>query len=71
MNETMIMGLRLIATGIDIPEFRKRFDTCPITQYEKTLEKLYNNNLINITKNRITLTNHGKLLSNRVFSEFI
>ncbi|MBK00638.1 MAG: hypothetical protein CMB48_06820 [Euryarchaeota archaeon] len=71
MNETMIMGLRLVPSGIDIQEFQQRFNISPIAHYEKTLEKLDKQNLINITKTNITLTNHGELLSNRVFSEFI
>lgn len=70
MNEYMILGLRKI-TGININEFRRKFEVSPLYKYNKELTKLVREGLINIDTNNIRLTKKGLDLANLVWEEFI
>ena len=66
----MILGLRRIQ-GIKISDFKNRFGENPIYIFRKELEKLANQELIEIDLDDIKLTNKGLDLANIVWEEFI
>ena len=66
----MILGLRKI-TGININEFRRKFEVSPLYKYNKELTKLVREGLINIDTNNIRLSKKGLDLANLVWEEFI
>ena len=70
MKEFMMLGLRKI-NGISIEEFKNRFALNPIFVYRKELEKLVDEQLIEIDGNIIKLTNKGLDLANLVWEEFV
>lgn len=70
MKEFMMLGLRKI-NGISIQEFKNRFALNPIFVYRKELEKLVDEQLIEIDGNIIKLTNKGLDLANLVWEEFV
>lgn len=70
MKEYIILGLRKI-NGININEFRKKFNTTPLVQFNKELTKLSKEGLIKINVNNIRLSKKGLDLANIVWEEFI
>ncbi len=73
MNETMMLGLRLTEEGVSRKRFQDRFGKEMDVIYKKSIEKLINQRLIcwDEERNRLTLTDRGRLLGNRVFMEFV
>lgn len=71
MNETMMLGLRLLVNGVNHKDFQKRFGTKLEHKYESTLSHLTAKGLIHLDRTNVRLTNSGRLLANRVFSEFV
>ena len=69
-KEYMILGLRKI-DGICIKDFKSRFGQNPIFIYYKELEKLVNENLLEVDGDYIRLTDKGLDLANLVWEEFI
>ena len=63
-------GLRKI-DGVQISEFKEKFVVNPIYEYREKLEKLVNQDLIEIDLDNIRLTNRGIDLANLVWREFI
>ncbi len=70
MNEYMMLGLRKI-NGVNIQEFKNKFNTNPIIIYSKVLDKLNHEGLIEVDNDSIKLTNKGIDLANLVWEEFI
>ena len=70
MKEYMMLGLRKIE-GIRVQAFKNKFGENPIFLYRKELEKLVNNELIEIDGDYIKLTNKGIDLANLVWEEFV
>ena len=70
MKEYMILGLRKIK-GVQIQEFKNKFGENPIYLYRKELEKLVNEELIEIDGDEIKLTKKGLDFANLVWEEFI
>ena len=70
MKEYMMLGLRKIQ-GIQIQEFKSQFGENPIYVYHKELEKLINQELLEIDGDTIKLTNKGIDLANLVWEEFV
>lgn len=70
MKEYMILGLRKI-NGINITEFRRKFDISPLYLFNKELTKLVREDLIRIDINNIRLSKKGLDLANLVWEEFI
>ncbi len=66
----MLLGLRKIE-GVDIQKFKNKFVDNPIYLYHKELEKLVEQELIEIDLNNIKFTNKGLDLANLVWEEFI
>lgn len=69
-KEYMLLGLRKIE-GIDIQEFKNKFIENPIYKFHKELEKLVNEDLVEIDLNQIKLTNKGLDFANLVWEEFV
>lgn len=70
MKEYMILGLRKI-DGVQIKKFKEKYGENPIYIFRKELEKLVNEQLIEIDGDKIKLTDKGLDLANLVWEEFI
>ncbi|MBR1803106.1 MAG: hypothetical protein IJ777_04000 [Clostridia bacterium] len=69
-REYMLLGLRKIK-GVSIQEFKQKYAQNPIYLYRKELEKLVEEQLIEIDGDNIRLTNKGIDLANLVWEEFV
>ncbi len=69
-KEYMLLGLRKI-DGIKISDFKNKFIDNPIYLYKDNLNKLVNEDLIQIDNDVIKLTNKGIDFANVVWEEFI
>jgi oxygen-independent coproporphyrinogen-3 oxidase len=69
-SEYVFLGLRL-ESGVDLAEYKLRFGSDLIKQYQNELGKLTNAGLIATENGRFQLTRRGKLFSNEVFSVFV
>ena len=69
-KEFMILGLRMI-DGIKIQDFKNKFGENPIFLFREELNKLVSEELIQIDKDQIRLTNRGLDLANVVWEEFV
>lgn len=69
--EMLIMGLRLTQEGIGRADFIGRFGRDILEVHPKTLPDFEKRGLIEITPDRVRLTNQGRLLSNLVFRELV
>ena len=69
-KEYMLLGLRKI-DGISISKFKAKFIDNPIYLYRKELQKLVNEELIEIDQDNIRLTNKGLDFANLVWEEFV
>ena len=69
-KEYMLLGLRKI-DGVSIQEFKIKFVANPVFLYHDKLEKLVNEELVEIDGDMIKLTNKGLDLANIVWEEFI
>lgn len=68
-NEFIMMGLRL-RSGIDLGEFKERFEEDFVKTYESEIEKNIKLGLIEKKDNKIYLTEKGRDLSNQVELDF-
>ncbi len=74
MNETMMLGLRLLIEGVSEKRFQERFGTEMRTVFGEIIEKLEAKKLVEwggADGKRLRLTEMGYLLGNQVFVEFI
>jgi oxygen-independent coproporphyrinogen-3 oxidase len=70
MSEFMFMGLRM-SRGIELEEFKQRFDAELLSIYSSEIESLVSKKLVCLKDNRLFLTDKGIDLSNQVFVEFL
>ena len=71
MSETMLLGLRLLRTGVDAEAFRRRHGVDLTDAYGDVIELAISRNLIERTPSGIRLTHSGLMLSNDVTAEFV
>lgn len=71
IEDTMMLGLRLVQEGIRRDAFRQRFGASLEDEFGAKLSRLANLDLIIVDHQGIRLTRHGRLLGNQVFLEFI
>jgi oxygen-independent coproporphyrinogen-3 oxidase len=71
MQETMMVGLRLVDEGVSFTKFHERFGISLEQAFGKQINKLCSQGLLEVSVDRLRLTKHGRLLGNRVFVEFI
>ena len=69
-REYMLLSLRTLK-GVSITEFKQKFIENPIYLFRKELEKLVNEELIEIDLDYIKLTRKGLDLANLVWEEFV
>lgn len=70
--ETVILGLRLLEEGIDERAFAARFATELASLFGPAIDRLIGLGLLQRTEDqRLLLTVQGRLLANRVFTEFV
>ena len=70
MNEFVMLGLRMIK-GIDIAEFEARFKVRFEETYSEQIQRLINEELVELKDNRFYLSSKGIDFANIVWSEFI
>jgi oxygen-independent coproporphyrinogen-3 oxidase len=70
ISDYMILGLRL-AKGVDVMEFRKRYNQDVMLLFGDRIRKLCKEGLVVCEGDTIMLTSKGKDLANRVFVEFV
>lgn len=70
MKEYMMLGLRKIE-GVNIQQFKNKFVENPIFIFRKEIEKLVNEELLEVDGNFIKLTKKGLDLANLVWEEFV
>lgn len=68
MKEYMLLGLRKIE-GVKILEFKNKFIQNPIYIFRRELNKLVQEDLIEVNEDNIKLTNKGLDLANQVWME--
>lgn len=74
MQETMMVGLRLTNEGVSIHSFQERFGIAPEDVFSKEIDQLIRQGLLErsgLNGDILRLTRRGRLLGNRVFSEFV
>ncbi len=74
MNETMIMGLRLVDEGVSASAFERRFQTSLERRYARQMPRLIQLGLLEWVgekKERLRITKNARLVGNQVFKEFI
>jgi coproporphyrinogen III oxidase-like Fe-S oxidoreductase len=72
MQETMMVGLRLVSEGVSILAFSKRFSASPLEIFAKEIDFLMKNQLLEIVDGDIIrLTKNARLLGNQVFMQFV
>ena len=69
-SEALFMGLRLIE-GVDLIQFRSDYGMDVQERYGNELARLADAGLVQTDGSRLTLTDHGLLLSNEVFVSFV
>ena len=70
MKEYILLGLRKI-DGIKISEFKEKFVDNPLYIFREQLNKLVEQDLIEVSENNIYLTDRGLDLANVVWMEFV
>ena len=70
MKEYMILALRKL-DGINLRQFKEKFNTDATTIFEKEIDKLIKEELIKADKTNIKLTNKGLDFANIVWQEFV
>lgn len=70
ISETMFLGLRLIE-GIDLNSLNKRFGIDVYKKYNKEIEELIKNGLLEAKESNLRLTRKGLFVADEVFEKFI
>lgn len=70
LKEYMMLGFRKI-DGISISEFERKFRINPLLYFRFEIDKLTNEDLIEVDLDNIKLTKKGLDLANIVFEEFV
>ena len=71
MNETMLMGLRLVREGVRESNFQARFGIGLSEAYATELNELKSRRLIEWNEAGVRLTESGRFVSNWVFERFV
>jgi oxygen-independent coproporphyrinogen-3 oxidase len=71
MDETMLLGTRLVREGVRAADFRARFGVELGERYRRPLRRLRGLGLVEWDEAGVRLTKAGRLVGNRVFREFV
>ncbi len=71
MNETMMLGLRLLDEGVDEAAFASRFGVDVGEAFQLPIKRLEDDGLIRRGDGRLKLTQHAYFIANQVFCMFV
>ena len=71
IDESMIMGLRLVREGVPFDQFAARHGRDLREVFAVELEELQRQGLITVDDRRVCLTRQGLMIGNRVFARFL
>jgi oxygen-independent coproporphyrinogen-3 oxidase len=71
MQETMMVGLRLVEEGVAASKFQERFGQTLGEVFGREIDDLIKLRLLEWSEDRLRLTQRGRLLGNRVFMRFV
>jgi len=71
MQETMMVGLRLVEKGVSARTFEARFGEKIEAVFAGELRELVGAGLLEWVEDRVRLTERGKMLGNQVFMQFV
>jgi oxygen-independent coproporphyrinogen-3 oxidase len=71
MQETMMLGLRLVHEGVSESAFRARFGLGIAEAFPQEVAELLRLNLLEWQNNALRLTPHARLIGNQVFMRFV
>ena len=71
IEETLIMGLRLVEEGVNLTAFREAFGVEPEDVYPREIKEMVKAGLLEYSGEILRLTRRGRLLGNQVFSRLI
>lgn len=71
MQETMLMGLRLLQEGVRVTSFQSRFGQSPQQAFPEVVERWEAEGLLQADAERLRLTRRGWLLANQVFMDLV
>jgi len=71
MNETMMLGLRLLDEGVDEDTFRERFGVGIEEAFPKPMKRLREDGLVRWEEGRLRLTESTIFIANQVFCMFV
>lgn len=70
IEEEMFLGLRKIE-GVSVSQFMERYQKSPYDIFGKEIHQLNKQELLNVTKEKISLTRKGLFVANEVFEKFL
>ena len=71
MQETMMVGLRLVEEGVNLPRFAARFGERAEDVFAKEFGELVEGGLLEVDEDRVRLTSRGRMMGNQVFMQFV
>lgn len=71
MQETMMLGLRLVEEGVNLRVFEARFGEKGEVVFAKELQELVEKGLLEDGDERVRLTARGRMMGNQVFMQFV
>jgi len=71
MQETMMLGLRLVGEGVSDTAFRLRFGSGISEVFQKEVDDLTRLGLVEWVNSSLRLTHHTRLVGNQVFMRFV
>ena len=71
MQETMMLGLRLVQDGVSDSAFRARFGMGIVDAFPREVDELIRLNLLEWKKDTLRLAPHARLIGNQVFLRFV
>jgi oxygen-independent coproporphyrinogen-3 oxidase len=71
LYETIMMGLRMTGEGINRAKFKERFSCDFVEMFPEATERMTAAGLLNVTIDRVHISESGRLLSNAVIREFV
>jgi oxygen-independent coproporphyrinogen-3 oxidase len=70
-GETMMLGLRLLNEGVSQARFAERYGAPPAHFYARELDEAVSKGLLEVTSDRICLTEQGRFVSNQALKLFV
>jgi oxygen-independent coproporphyrinogen-3 oxidase len=71
MNETMMLGLRLVEEGVSEAAFRAQFGISVDEVFGRPIDRLQADGLLQRQAGRLKLTRRARFIANQVFCMFV